>query len=258
MMYIAESLVGLGTLRTLHVLASPCRVRSYNSRHTATLRSAQMLGFASHFVSPQPLYKITLKPKKRSNKMTNQKTNKCGAVNIEKCDIFDFMANVVGLTVLHPGGFRATNELARLCKINKNAHVLDIVCGKGTSAYYLSKRFGCRVSRIDIEKGLISQARKLATRKKMDAKLTFKVANAENLPFADNEFDVPIFQAVLVLVNDKEKAIKEAIRVTKPYKYIGILELSWQKQPTKEFFEEAIKKICSVCMQNEYGDKKYE
>jgi len=28
-----------------------------NSGHTATLRSAQMLGFASHFVCPQPLGK---------------------------------------------------------------------------------------------------------------------------------------------------------------------------------------------------------
>jgi len=28
---------------------------SYNSGHMATLRSAQMLGFASHFVCPRPL-----------------------------------------------------------------------------------------------------------------------------------------------------------------------------------------------------------
>jgi hypothetical protein len=34
--------------------ASPS-ARSYNSRHTATLRSAQMLGYASHFVCPQTL-----------------------------------------------------------------------------------------------------------------------------------------------------------------------------------------------------------
>jgi len=33
---------------------------SPNSGHTATLRSAQMLGFASHFVCPQPLGDILL------------------------------------------------------------------------------------------------------------------------------------------------------------------------------------------------------
>ncbi len=182
--------------------------------------------------------------------MTNQETSKCCAVDIEKCDIFDFMANVVGLTVLHPGGFKATDELAKLCKISKNTQVLDIACGKGTSAYYLAKRFDSRVTGIDIDEGLINQARRFAVRKKMEDELTFEVANAENLPFADNEFDVSIFQAVLVLVNDKERAIREAIRVTKPGGYIGILELTWQRQPTKEFLKEAVEKICAVCMQN--------
>jgi ubiquinone/menaquinone biosynthesis C-methylase UbiE len=182
--------------------------------------------------------------------MTNQDKNKCCVVDIEKCDILEFMANVVGLTVLHPGGFKGTNELADLCKIGKDTQVLDIACGKGTSACYLSKKFGCRVTGIDIDENLINQAKKLAKKKKLENKLTFKVANAENLPFSDDEFDVSIFQAVLVLVNDKEKAIREAIRVTKPGGYIGVLELSWQKQPSKEFFEEAVENICAVCMRN--------
>lgn len=39
---------------------SDCSVLSHsaNSGHTAMLRSAQMLGFASHFVCPQPLCTI--------------------------------------------------------------------------------------------------------------------------------------------------------------------------------------------------------
>jgi len=40
---------GIAETRSLRSLA-------YNSGHTATLRSAQMLGFASHFVCPQLLY----------------------------------------------------------------------------------------------------------------------------------------------------------------------------------------------------------
>ncbi|MBT9150054.1 MAG: hypothetical protein DDT40_00220 [candidate division WS2 bacterium] len=42
------------TLR--HCRGSP--FGSPNSGHAATLRSAQMLGFASHFVCPQPLSEI--------------------------------------------------------------------------------------------------------------------------------------------------------------------------------------------------------
>ncbi|MFH1562740.1 MAG: class I SAM-dependent methyltransferase [Nitrospirota bacterium] len=185
--------------------------------------------------------------------MANQ--NKCCPDNIEtsnmeKCDIFHFMANVVGLTVLHPGGFKATDELAELCKISKDTHILDIACGKGTSAYYFAKKFGCQVTGFDISEDLINQAKKLAERKGFEAKLNFKVANAENLPFSDNSFDVSIFQAVLILVENKKQAIKEAVRVTKPGGYIGFLEMTWQKQPTESFLKEAAEKMCPICIGN--------
>lgn len=35
---------------------------------------------------------------------------------IEKCDIFDFMAQHVGLSVLRPGGFKATDTLVEKCE----------------------------------------------------------------------------------------------------------------------------------------------
>jgi len=41
--------------------------------------------------------------------MTMREDEKC---TIEKCNIFDFMAQHVGLSVLHPGGFEATSVLA--------------------------------------------------------------------------------------------------------------------------------------------------
>lgn len=191
--------------------------------------------------------------------MTNLKnnTNKCCSTNntdtnctvdIEQCDIFHFMANVAGLTVLHPGGFKATDELAKTCKIGKNTQVLDIACGKGTSAYYFAKKFDCQIMGIDIDEKLVNQAKELAEKKGMGDKLTFKVANAEKLPFSDNEFDVTIFQAALVLIENMEQAVAEAIRVTKPGGRIGVLELTWRKEPPKESLEEAKTEICAYCI----------
>ena len=46
---------------------------SDNSGHTATLRSAQMLGFASHFACPQTLSEIAKKKLKSSQIPQNQK-----------------------------------------------------------------------------------------------------------------------------------------------------------------------------------------
>ncbi|OIQ05906.1 MAG: hypothetical protein AUK59_02005 [Candidatus Altarchaeum sp. CG2_30_32_3053] len=44
---------------------APTLTGAYNSGHTVTLRSAQMLGFASHFARPQPLYDIAVNKYKK-------------------------------------------------------------------------------------------------------------------------------------------------------------------------------------------------
>ncbi|UCE52223.1 MAG: class I SAM-dependent methyltransferase, partial [Desulfobacterales bacterium] len=84
---------------------------------------------------------------------------------IEKSDIFDFMANYVGFSVLHPGGFSATEILADECEIDKQTRVLDIACGKGTSSIFLAQKYGCRVEGLDISEDLIKEARDFAKQK---------------------------------------------------------------------------------------------
>lgn len=147
------------------------------------------------------------------------------------------------MPVLHPGGVRATEKMANLCNINKDTKVLDIACARGANDCYLTERFGCSVTGIDIDEDLVNQARRLAKKKGLEDRLTFKLADAKDLPFPDSEFDVSIFQAVLIMVGDQEKALREAIRVTRPQGYIGVLELTWKRQPPGEFFEEA-RNIC--------------
>ena len=91
----------------------------------------------------------------------------------ETCDIFDFMANTVGLTVLHPGGFKATRELAALCGIDASTHVLDNACGKGTTSLFLHSNYGCRVAGVDFDPNLLAQARRLAQKKKAGDRVEF-------------------------------------------------------------------------------------
>ncbi len=169
---------------------------------------------------------------------------------IENCDIFDFMAHHVGMTVIHPGGFRATHRLAESCKIDKSKRVLDIACGKGTTAVYLTLKYGCPVVGIDISEDLISESIALSRRKGLEDLVSFQVADALDLPFSDNEFDVAIGQAMLILVKDKNRAVREALRVTKPGGFVGWLELSWKKPPTKNFMDGVSNVLCAYCMQN--------
>lgn len=168
--------------------------------------------------------------------------------SIEQCDIFDFMANFVGLTVIHPGGFEATRRLLDFCNIRENSRVLDIGCGKGTTSILLAQKYGCNVVGLDLSDDLLKQAETLARRRRLENRVSFRVGDALDMPFANDEFDLSIGQAVLILVGNKKKAIQEALRVTRPGGYVAWLELSWKKQPTKEFLEGVSNVICAYCM----------
>lgn len=170
--------------------------------------------------------------------------------SVEKCDIFDFMAKYVGISVLHPGGFVSTNKLLDKIKIDKSSRILDIACGKGTTSVLIAKRYGCKVVGIDISPELINDAKLLAKRNNVQGLVDFTVADATHLPFVDQEFDASIAQAMLVLIDDKESVIKEALRVLKPEGIAGWIELTWQKQPSEEFMRQVSEVICAYCMLN--------
>ncbi len=169
---------------------------------------------------------------------------------IDQCDIFDFMARHVGLTVIHPGGLSATSRLAEACGLREGDRILDLGCGKGTTAIYLARKHGCDVTGIDLSEELVANAVSLARRARVSHRTHFQVGDAHSLPFPDGEFDAVVSQAVLVLVKDKSKVIREALRITKPGGRLGWLELSWQRKPSPQFLQSVSDVLCACCMQN--------
>jgi ubiquinone/menaquinone biosynthesis C-methylase UbiE len=161
------------------------------------------------------------------------------------CSLFDFMANTVGIKVLHPGGYEATKKICSLSKLDKSSHVLDLACGAGTTSFYLSKKYNCTVSGVDISSTLIDSANKNLRKRRNKDKIDFQVANALNLPYSDNTFDFIILQAFFILVDEKEKALDEIYRVLKPGGYFGSLELGWFKTPPKDVYTEILNNTCT-------------
>jgi ubiquinone/menaquinone biosynthesis C-methylase UbiE len=160
------------------------------------------------------------------------------------------MALHVGLTIIHPGGLKATAALAEGLKIGPDSSVLDIGCGKGTGAVFLAQKTGCRVTGVDLSADLIEEAKALAGRKGLGDRVQFRVGNALKLPFSDRSFDTAFSQAVLVLLTDPERAVREAMRVIRPGSAAGWLELSWKKPTTPEFMNGVSNVLCAYCMRN--------
>ena len=48
-----------------------------------------------------------------------------------------------------------------------------------------------------------------------------------DLPFAADRFDVVVCESVLAFVEDKRRAIRECLRVTRPGGYVGLNKMFW-------------------------------
>lgn len=162
----------------------------------------------------------------------------------DSCGLFDFMANSVGIKVLHPGGYKATEKLCSMSNISNNSNVLDIACGTGTTSFFINKKYNANVTGIDISEYLIGIANNKLSKDKTQNKIKFELGNALKLPYKNNTFDFVISQAFFILIDDKEKALKEIYRVLKPGGHFGSLELGWFTKPSKEAYSKLYENTC--------------
>jgi len=104
----------------------------------------------------------------------------------------------------------------------KGKHILEIGSGGGAHSA-LFKKHGALVTAIDITKErVVSTAKKLSLVKE-GAGIALQ-ADAENLPFLDDSFDIVYSNGVLHHSENTEKCLKEVLRVLKP-KGMAILML---------------------------------
>ena len=143
--------------------------------------------------------------------------------------VFDIQAET-GLTK-HLGGFKATRELIELCHIDRGKYVLDVGCGVGVTPCYLAKRYGCRVVGIDISERMIERSNERARREGVEDSVEFRAADVQDLPFEDDLFDAVIGESITAFPEDKQRAVNEYVRVTKPGGYVGLNESTWMKTP---------------------------
>lgn len=142
---------------------------------------------------------------------------------------FDFAAKV-GITK-HLGSLEATEALIELCHIGEGKYVLDVGCGVGVTPCSIARRHGCRVVGVDILEVMVERSKERAKREGVMDRVEFRVADAQDLPFEDDLFDAVITESVTAFPEDKQKAVNEYVRVTKPGGYVGLNESTWLKVP---------------------------
>lgn len=172
----------------------------------------------------------------------------------DTCDTFQFMANTLKMKVLHPGGLHATKLLAERCGISSDMIILDAGCGSGRSDIFLAKQYGCKIVGVDIAPGPLLSAQAEAISKGVSDRVTFRPANANDLPFQDMTFDGAIFQASLIFTN-KDEALHSVYQKIRSGGFLGVIELAWKKLPTENIVTKVREILCAAAVNTETHNK---
>jgi arsenite methyltransferase len=130
-------------------------------------------------------------------------------------------ASIKATTAAQPGS-QASMQLAHEAlleelKPHEGMRVLDIGSGSGETVLAIAERVGSRGKAvgIDFSPDGIKLARENAKKRGLEGVAEFHQAHAVELPFPDNSFDAVVSECVVCLIQDKQKALNEKVRVLK-------------------------------------------
>jgi len=121
---------------------------------------------------------------------------------------------VIGTTLQIVG-----ENLAEACDLRCDEEVLDVAAGNGNATLAAARR-GCRVLSTDYVAALLERGQDRARAEHLD--VTFQVADAEALPFADSSFDAVLSTFGVMFAPDQAKAAQELARVCRRGGRIGL------------------------------------
>ena len=130
-------------------------------------------------------------------------------------------ATVASWRASHPRFFtqlhQATEILVETAQVRPGMHVLDLACGTGEPALTLAAAVGPHghVTATDLGAGMLATCEENARAQGL-TNMTFQVADAHALPFADETFDRVTCRFGVIYFADCAQAMREIHRVLKP------------------------------------------
>lgn len=122
-----------------------------------------------------------------------------------------------------------------LGRLERGERVLDLGCGAGTDSLVAAQMVAPdgHVTGIDMTSQMLTKARAAAAEMAQD-NVEFVEGQGEDLPFADESFDVLISNGVIDLIPDKDAVFAEIFRVLRAGGRIQIADVTIQKPVSEE------------------------
>ena len=135
----------------------------------------------------------------------------------------------------HGRGLEATEEVAGMVAVSADDHLLDVGSGIGGPARYMARRFGCRVTGIDLTAEFCEVARHLTRLLGMQARVRFEQGDALALPFAAGHFAGAYSMNVSMNIADKAGLYREIARVLRHRGWLALSELAKGPGPALDY-----------------------
>jgi tocopherol O-methyltransferase len=148
-------------------------------------------------------------------------------------------------------------HLAERARIRRGERVLDIGCGYGASARWLSSKFACRVTGVTLSTAQARLARRYNLRRGQASRIDIVRADAAVPPIRSAAFDVVWVVECIEHLDDKRRFVLETARILRPGGRFALC--TWQRGPGTPADEPLVQNVCeaflcpSLASADEYG-----
>ncbi len=123
-------------------------------------------------------------------------------------------------------------ELLQWAEVQQAQNVIDVGCGIGGSSLYLAEKFNANATGITLSPFQAARAKERAQASHLSTKTQFLVADALNIPVADDSFDLVWALESGEHMPDKVQFIRECYRVLQPGG--KLIMVTWCHRPTDD------------------------
>lgn len=121
--------------------------------------------------------------------------------------------------------------------------MLDVGCGYGASGRWLAER-GCRVVGLTVSQRQARIARRLTARRGLGRRAAFLRADASDLPFVPETFDLVWVIECLEHLPDKRRFLREAAGLLRPGGRLALC--TWQRAANVSDDADPVKAVCDA------------
>ena len=137
---------------------------------------------------------------------------------------YDFLNHVLSFGI----DYYWRDRLAKKVKILNPNSLMDLATGSGDVAFKLSDTLNkeCEITATDFCQPMLDQAKFKQIKSKKYSNISFEYGDAMNLDFEDNTFDIVTVAFGVRNFENRNKGLREILRILKPQGSLFVLEFS--------------------------------